>query len=268
MKKPDPDQGIVRVLFILVFLGLAALLLNAAGKGEKLTLAASNLLLVAAALGHAWHLLGWQRATLFFGLAFTLAWAAETLSLATGLATPYHYTAALGPLLGKVPVVVPLGWSAMIYNSHIIANLMTDGTPTARRRGGLWTLGLALLTALVMTAWDLTLDPYMVLKEKAWIWDQGGIYFGIPAANFVSWVETVLIIDLSIRLSSQGLPLPDRSRAGRWFAALPVFGYALIGLPDVFIGVPEATRVLSPFAMGIPILAALGRLAKREERPA
>ena len=45
-------------------------------------------------------------------------------------------------------------------------------------------------------------------------------------------------------------------------AAIPVISYALIGLPDVFIGVPTATRVLAPFAMGIPVLAALGRLTQ------
>lgn len=264
MKKPDPDRALVLALLALVGLGLAALLLHAAGKGERLTLAASNLILAAAALGHAWRLLGWQRATLFFGVAFSLAWTAETLSLATGLATPYHYTAVLGPLIGRVPLVVPLGWSAMIYNSHIIANLVADGAPADPPRGGLRILGLALLTALVMTAWDLTLDPFMVVKEQAWVWDQGGVYFGIPAANYLSWVETVLLIDLVIRLASQGLPQAPVRRASRWFAALPVLAYALIGLPDVLIGVPDATKVLSPFAMGIPVLAALGRAAKLE----
>jgi hypothetical protein len=30
----------------------------------------------------------------------------------------------------------------------------------------------------------------------------------------------------------------------------------------MWVGVPAATRVLSPFAMGIPALAALGRILK------
>lgn len=266
MKKPDPDRLVVGALLLLVLAGVASMLLHAAGKGEQLTLALSNLILVAAALTHAWRLLGWQRAVLFFGLAFSMAWAAESLSLATALATPYHYTAVLGPRIGQVPLVVPLGWSAMIYNSHVIANLVLEGAPRALRRGGLWTLGLALFTALVMTAWDLTLDPFMVVKEHAWVWEQGGSFFGIPAANFLSWVETVFIIDVVIRLASHGLPPPPRARVSRLFAALPVLAFALIGLPDVAIGVPEATRVLTPFTLGIPLLAALGRVVRM--RPA
>ena len=68
---------------------------------------------------------------------------------------------------------------------------------------------LSLLTALVMTAWDLTLDPFMVQKAKAWVWDQGGPYLGIPLANYVSWMETSFIIAVACRLV-------DRELAADW----------------------------------------------------
>lgn len=261
MVKPDPDRWWVGAFLGLLFLGVAALLLCDRGAGEQLPLALSNLLLVALALGHACFLMGWRRALVFFALAYGLSWAAETLSLATDLATPYHYTQLLGPRLGQVPVVVPMGWAAMIYNSHVIANLIAEGRPHSRRPGGPWLVGLALLTALVMTAWDLTLDPYMVHKG-AWVWDQSGVYFGIPAANYLSWAETVFMIALAIRLVETVLPPPPRRAHRRLALAIPVLGYAAIGLPAVWVGVPAAARVLSPFAMGIPALAALGRILK------
>jgi hypothetical protein len=47
---------------------------------------------------------------------------------------------------------------------------------------------------------------------------------------------------------------------GRWWSAYPIAVYALVGLCDVAIGQPLATRVLSPFAMGIPVLAGLVRV--------
>jgi putative membrane protein len=264
MSQPDSDRRVVIALLALLVLGLAGMVLYADGIWPKAAMGLSNLMLVVVALGHAGYLLGWRRALVFFGMAFCLSWVAESLSIATGLAGPYHYTAAMGPRLGQVPWVVPLGWSAMIYNSHLIANLMAEGRPFSRHRQGVWLVGLALLTALIMTAWDLTLDPYMVIKGHAWVWEQGGPYFGIPTANYLSWLETGFLIGLALRLVEPNLPWPRRAGTGALVLAMPVLGYGIVGLADMWVGEPLATRVLSPFAMGIPVLAALGRLRHRE----
>lgn len=263
MDDPSSEDRLITGLLLLVFfLGAAAHIWQAASTGEKLSLTLSNLIFGFLALGHAWYMLGWKRAAAMFGFIFVSSWAAESLSIATFLATPYTYTPVLGPRLGQVPIVVPVGWFMMIYYSSVIVNLITEGKPVATITKGWWIAGLAFLTALVMTAWDLTLDPYMVIQAKAWIWEDGGAYFGIPFANYLSWVETVFIISVAWRLIEPSLPPPPRMHLTRTAAAIPVLSYALIGLPDVFIGVPAATRVLSPFAMGIAVLAALGRLTQ------
>lgn len=259
------DRLITALLLALFFIGAAAHIIHAVGTGEKLSLALSNLIFGALALAHAWYMLGWQRAAAMFGFIFVASWSAESLSIATFLATPYTYTEALGPRLGQVPIVVPIGWFMMIYYSSVIVNLIAEGKPVAVISKGWWVAGLAFLTALVMTAWDLTLDPYMVIQEKAWIWEQGGAYFGIPFANYLSWVETVFMISIAWRLIEPSLPPPPRAHLTKTAAAIPVLSYALIGLPDVFIGVPVATRILAPFAMGIPVLAALGRLTQMQQ---
>ena len=263
MDDPSSEDRLITGLLLLVFfLGAAAHIWQAASTGEKLSLTLSNLIFGFLALCHAWYMLGWKRAAAMFGFIFVSSWAAESLSIATFLATPYTYTPVLGPRLGQVPIVVPVGWFMMIYYSSVIVNLITEGKPVATITKGWWIAGLAFLTALVMTAWDLTLDPYMVIQAKAWIWEDGGAYFGIPFANYLSWVETVFIISVAWRLIEPSLPPPPRMHLTRTAAAIPVLSYALIGLPDVFIGVPAATRVLSPFAMGIAVLAALGRLTQ------
>lgn len=223
-----------------------------------------GLLLGAAAMGHAWFLLGWKRAAVFFGIAFCLFWAAASLNQATALASPRSYTAALGPRIGQVPALAALGWSAMLYNSHVIANLIAEGQPAGRRRGGTWTACMALLTALVLTAWDLTLDPHLSGPAgggRAWIWLQGGAYFETPFANYLSWLQTAFTVDVAIRLME---PAPARGRdpLPRWLMAVPLAAFAAAGLAAAWLGSPEATRVLPPFAMGIPVLAALGRLLK------
>ena len=253
------DRLSVGALLALLFAGAAFYGIYGAAYGAKPPLILSNIIFAALALLHAWYMLGWRRAATFFLVVFVLAWVSESLSIATCLATCYHYTPVLGPRLGQVPFVIPLGWFAMIYNSYVIVNLAAEGQPVSTKGGGVWMAWLALLTAFVMTAWDLTLDPYMVIKEQAWVWDQGGAYFGIPFANYVSWVETVFIIVVVYRMVERGLPLPQK-KVDPWVAAIPVAGYAILGLPDLFIGVPDATKVLTPFSMGVPILMAAAPL--------
>jgi putative membrane protein len=228
-----------------------------------------GLLLAAAAALHAWFLLGWKRAALFFALAFCLGWAAASLSLATALASPLNFTGALGPRIGQVPAAALLGWSGMLYNSHVIANLVADGHAAGRRRSGTWTVLLALLSALVLTAWDLSLDPS--LAGRAWIWAQGGTYFATPFANYLNWLQTAFGVDVAIRLVEPALgPEPPARRwpAGAGLAraaaeaALPVGAFAAMAVAAMFGSEPAATRLLPPFAMGIPLLAGAARACR------
>ena len=183
------ERLVIGAMLLLLFTGAALQAIYGAALGSKPPFILSNLIFSSLALIHAWHMLGWRRAATFFGVVFVLAWVAESLSIATCLATCYHYTPVLGWRIGQVPLFVPLGWFAMIYNSYVIVNLAAEGHPVSTKGGGVWMAWLALLTAFVMATWDLTLDPYMVIKEQAWVWEQGGAYFGIPFANYVSWVE-------------------------------------------------------------------------------
>ena len=49
---------------------------------------------------------------------------------------------------------------------------------------------MAAVGGLVMTAWDLVMDPIMVAGGN-WVWDVKGAYFGIPLQNFWGWWLTV-----------------------------------------------------------------------------
>jgi hypothetical protein len=56
------------------------------------------------------------------------------------------------------------------------------------------------------------------------------------------------------------LPLRPLGRLRRHVIALPLVTYAFMSVGDVVIGYPEATRLISPFAMGIGLIAAVTRL--------
>jgi uncharacterized membrane protein len=140
------------------------------------------------ALLHASQREGWSRALRLLALVFGVSLLFESVGVATGLVYgPYHYTDKLGPLfLGLVPYLIPVAWFMMSYPSFVIADRLI---PTDWKR---WQriLSVAAVGGLVMTAWDLVMDPIMV-SGGHWVWDIVGAYHGIPLQNFWGWWLTV-----------------------------------------------------------------------------
>ena len=145
------------------------------------------------ALLHAGQREGWGRALRLLALVFVVSLLFESVGVATGwVYGPYHYTDQLGPkFLGLVPYLISLAWFMMSYPSFVIADWLvpTGGNPSRARRW-LRLLSVAAVGGLVMTAWDLVMDPIMVASGH-WVWDVKGAYFGIPLQNFWGWWLTV-----------------------------------------------------------------------------
>ena len=104
---------------------------------------------------------------------------------------------------------------------------------------------------MIMTAWDLSLDPYMSGEVGAWKWLDGGPYFGCHfyAGQFTAGSELPII--LAYRVAERYIPLEPMGKTGKWVAAMPVGIYAFNMIGDLFIGDPVATRLIAVFAMGI-----------------
>jgi uncharacterized membrane protein len=152
-------------------------------------------------LWHASHGLGVRRTLAFLAITAVTSWLFEELGVSTGLIYgPYHYTSTLGPLLGLVPVLIPLAWFVLVYPSYLMANVIMDRLPFCLP-GGLGDLiGLALSGALVMTASDLIVDPILSGPGfRAWVWDTAGRYYGVPIQNYLGWIATAFIIHLLCR---------------------------------------------------------------------
>lgn len=140
------------------------------------------------ALLHAGQREGWKGALRLLALVFGVSLLFESLGVATGLVYgPYHYTARLGPkFLDLVPYLIPVAWFMMSYPSFVIAEWLV--LPLASRWQRI--LSVAAVGGLVMTAWDVIMDPLMVAGGH-WVWDTDGVYFGIPLQNFWGWWLTV-----------------------------------------------------------------------------
>ncbi len=196
---------------------------------------------------HGSQTLGWKQTLLLLGLTFAISLLFESVGVATGLVYgPYHYTNKLGPkFLGLVPLLIPLAWFMMTYPSYLIARLIIPPI----KRVWLWRISLAALGGVIMTAWDLAMDPMMVAGGH-WVWEQPGAYFGIPLQNYWGWWLTIFVtfwLFLTIaRLKPEPLAESDA------FSRLPVWSYAITGLSSIltdFIFKLDGPPMVGLFAM-------------------
>jgi uncharacterized membrane protein len=179
------------------------------------------------ALLHGAVFLGWKRVLLLVGLTFGVSLLFESVGVATGLIYgPYHYTDKLGPkFLGLVPYLIPLAWFMMLYPSLLIAAHLVPENGRPVQRG----LAVAALGALIMTAWDLAMDPFMVLIGH-WVWDVPGDYFGIPLQNYLGWWVTTFVTLGLYLLIAKTIPTTSSGESWSSFGVLAVYVYAINGL--------------------------------------
>jgi len=121
-----------------------------------------------------------------------VTFALENLGIATGFPFGrYHFEVAAGlPHIGAVPIVVGLLYFAMGYFSWMIASLLLDDADLHLDRL-LNVVALPLVAAFVMVQWDVVMDPPNATLYHAWIWHEGGGYFGVPLSNYAGWYLTV-----------------------------------------------------------------------------
>ncbi len=139
---------------------------------------------------------GLRRALLTLLVAAATAWAFEALGTKTGFPYgAYSYTSLLQPQVADVPLLIPFAWFMMLPASWAVASLIVSNRPGLHGR-----LAFAAVTAIVITAWDLFLDPQMV-AWGFWVWAAPGTfsYFGIPWVNFLGWLLTAFVITLLAR---------------------------------------------------------------------
>lgn len=137
---------------------------------------------------HACDRLGWERALLLLSIVFVVSLLFESLGVATGLVYgPYYYTDKLGlKFLGLVPYLIAVAWFMMMYPSFVMAEWIIPSSWTGAKR----LLAIAAIGGLIMTAWDVVMDPIMV-GGNHWVWEVKGDFFGVPLQNYLGWWLTV-----------------------------------------------------------------------------
>jgi uncharacterized membrane protein len=185
------------------------------------------------ALLHGWQYLGWKRTLLLLGLTFGVSLLFESIGVATGLVYgPYHYTDKLGTkFLGLVPYLIPVAWFMMTYPSYLIARRIVR----ARRNVWAWRLAVAAVGGVIMTAWDLAMDPVMTAAEH-WVWEAKGAYFGIPLQNYWGWWLTIFVTFALFGALGKMTPAEQlKPSLDGTFERLPVLSYAVTGLSSILV---------------------------------
>lgn len=216
-------------------------------------------------LFHAWYVIGWKKTLVFFAITAVVSWGYEQVGVETGLIYGnYHYTEYLGYKMGHVPIIIPLAWFMMIYPSYIIANMIFS-KPRLHQNKISQIIVLSLLSAVVMTAWDFVVDPYLSGPTvNAWVWEKGGAYFGIPIHNFFGWILTTFSIYLIYRVF-ESKTRPVENKIPNYAVVLPVLAYGLMLVANLIPGEPPELRIIGPILMGIPIIMAIIRIKQNKE---
>jgi len=247
-----------RVTYILLLAFLAVTAARGASD-TTLLLIASSILMFACCWTSATHLLGARPAANFVVIATSIGWFAEEMGANFGwFFGDYHYTNVLGPTLGTTPIVIPLMWFALCYTAYVLSNLIVWQTPS----DGVSPLGkglvLSLLAALLVTAYDLGADPYMLFKLKAWIMVKtDGWWFGETLQGFFGWATVSFAIVFLFRLTLRRWAPTPKAQFSKFDMGVPLTVYAGSMVFQMCAGTPVETRTIAFFAMGIPLLCAV-----------
>ena len=146
---------------------------------------------------HGYLSLGLRSITLFFVPAVLLSLGSELLGTSTGFPFGhYAYLSGLGyKIAGLVPFTIPLSWFYLGFSAYLLAY---SGLRVALRRWEMKDFNLRLLSvvtgAVLLTAWDLVLDPAMSQAPfPFWSFQEVGEFFGMPYRNLVGWVGTGMV---------------------------------------------------------------------------
>jgi putative membrane protein len=134
------------------------------------------------------------RAVAGLGLLTAYTYAIEAAGVLTGI--PYGeftYGVSLGPMVGGVPVALPVFFIPLVVNAYLLCILLLGERAASRA------VRLAVVVPTVV-AMDIVLDPGAVALGF-WAFAEGGFY-GVPLSNYAGWalsaVVAVVLLDLSL----------------------------------------------------------------------
>ncbi len=211
---------------------------------------------------HAMGKLGTRTGLTIFAVSFVVSLGSELLGTYTGLPFGvYSYSGLLGyKILDLVPFNIPTSWFFMLYASLAICGRILQAKDDSTSRW-YW----ALIAGLVLTAWDVSMDPAMV-KTVHWMWSIPDLsaasafqqfigremFYGMPLTNWLGWLLTGIIV---ARLMLAIVP-PSKWASAVAPSRFPLVLYGVNGLLPIAICFRQDmfwAGLLGFIAMAIPL---------------
>ena len=187
-------------------------------------------------------LFAWVHASVVYGFRGMLAFTAfclgagglcESLSPRTGFPFGhYFFTSLMGPKVLDVPILLVLAYLGIGYCSWVLAVLILGHRDRAIT--GAQIVATPLLASLIMVAWDISMDSIWATLDKAWIWRDGGSYFGVPISNFAGWYFTAFLFYQAFALYLRATPATMRAPSRLWRTPVLIYGICALGNLLVF----------------------------------
>nr|WP_210424187.1 bisanhydrobacterioruberin hydratase [Halorussus ruber] len=152
----------------------------------------------------------------------------------------FSYQIELGPMVGGVPVGLPVFFLPLVVNSYLLVLLLL---PKAGR------IARTLAALAVVLVVDFVLDPAAV---GLGFWDYGGgFYYGVPFSNFQGWILSGLIAVSLVEWGFDRAALGDRLRNCE-FALDDFVSFVLLwGAMNVYFGNWIAVALAAGLSAGL-----------------
>jgi uncharacterized membrane protein len=137
---------------------------------------------------------GKNRLTFFLGAVSTvlIAFTAELGGTSIGIPFgKYEYAELLGyKIAGHVPFLIPMSWFAIASLSYSIGSKVWAGRSLFAKLA---------TSAILITLWDLSLDPAMSHAFSYWTWqDRSEFFYGMSSLNIPGWLLTSGLISWAL----------------------------------------------------------------------
>lgn len=142
---------------------------------------------------YAYRVLGVRQWLGFMLPALVLSLSSELLGTSTGFPFGhYQYLSGLGyKIAGLVPFTIPLSWFYLGFSAYLLARAGLENTRIAPWIQQVVAIALG---SILLTAWDLVLDPAMTQTAVPfWQFQEVGEFFGMPYRNLSGWIGTGVV---------------------------------------------------------------------------
>jgi len=158
----------------------------------------------------------------------------ESLSLRTGFPFGhYSFTGFMGPKVLQLPILLVLAYLGISYCSWVMSLVILGfrNKPLTPTR----VIALPLLASFIMVLWDFSMEAIWSTVDHAWVWRDGGSFFGVPLSNFFGWYFTAFLFYQAFALYCRANPAQSiPSSRSYWRAAILCYGVCASGNLLVF----------------------------------